>query len=177
MKHFTNNSRLFAETTAAVLTANGIKAYIYKQLMPVSGCSFAIRKLGCDMGIMITASHNPKKYNGYKVYNNEGCQIIGSDPADILAEIEKVDIFDDVKSMTFDEALAYIEPKFWPDERKNLISRFKKLFNIAAEEEPVSVLETGCFDSVNSYQFYILCGLWIVRFKNVTLFVTLGSDE
>lgn len=79
--------------------------------------------------------------------------------------------------MTFDEALAHIEPKFWPDERKNLISRFKKLFNIAAEEEPVSVLETGCFDSVNSYQFYILCGLWIVRFKNVTLFVTLGSDE
>ena len=100
-----NNSRLFAETTAAVLTANGIKAYIYKQLMPVSGCSFAIRKLGCDMGIMITASHNPKKYNGYKVYNNEGCQIIGSDPADIRAEIEKVAIFDDVKSMTFDEAL------------------------------------------------------------------------
>ena len=100
-----NNSRLFAETTAAVLTANGIKAYIYKQLMPVSGCSFAIRHLGCDMGIMITASHNPKKYNGYKVYNKNGCQILGSDPKDILAEIEKVDIFDDVKSMSFEEAL------------------------------------------------------------------------
>lgn len=100
-----NNSELFARTTAAVLTANGIKVYIYKQLMPVSGCSFAIRRLGCDMGVMITASHNPKKYNGYKVYNSNGCQILGSDPADILAEIDKVDIFDDVKSMSFEEAL------------------------------------------------------------------------
>ena len=100
-----NNSRLFAETTAAVLTANGIKAYIFKQLMPVSGCSFAVRRLGCDMGVMITASHNPKKYNGYKVYNSNGCQILGSDPADILAEIDKVDIFEDVKSMSFEAAL------------------------------------------------------------------------
>lgn len=79
--------------------------------------------------------------------------------------------------MSFDEVLAHIEPKFWPDERATLISNFKKIFDIAADEEPVSVLETGCFDSVHSYQFYILCGLWIVRFKNVTLFVTLGSDE
>ena len=99
------NSRRFAEETASVLAANGVKAYIYKQLMPVSGCSFAVRKLGCSMGVMITASHNPKKYNGYKVYNCNGCQILGSDPADILAEIDKVDIFDDVKTMDFEEAL------------------------------------------------------------------------
>ena len=100
-----NGSRRFAETTAAVLAANGIRAHMYRQLMPVSACSYAIRQLGCDMGIMITASHNPKKYNGYKVYGSDGCQIIGSVPDDILAEIEKVDIFKDVKSMSFEEAL------------------------------------------------------------------------
>lgn len=79
--------------------------------------------------------------------------------------------------MSFDEALASIEPNFWPDERAALILNFKKLFGVSPDEEPVSVLETGCFDSVDFNQFYILSGLWIIRFKSVTLFVALGSNE
>lgn len=99
------NSFEFAKKTASVMAANGIKAYIYKNLMPVSALSFAVRALSCDMGVMITASHNPKEYNGYKVYNNQGCQILGTDPQDILRYIGKVDIFNDVKDLPFEEAL------------------------------------------------------------------------
>jgi len=100
-----NDSRTFAENTASVMCANGIRTYIYKQLMPVSALSFAVRKLRCSMGVMITASHNPKEYNGYKVYNSRGCQILGSDPGDILEHIGKVDIFDDVRYISFDRAM------------------------------------------------------------------------
>lgn len=100
-----NNSRFFAQTAAGILSANNIKTYIYKELMPVSALSFAVRELACDMGIMITASHNPKEYNGYKVYRSDGCQILGSVPQDILDHIEKVDIFGDVRTADFNDAL------------------------------------------------------------------------
>lgn len=100
-----NNSRIFAETTAGVMCANGVHVYIYSQLMPVSALSFAVRRLHCDMGVMITASHNPKQYNGYKVYNCNGCQILGNDPKEILDYINKVDIFEDVNTMEFNDSL------------------------------------------------------------------------
>ena len=99
------NSRVFAEETAAVLTANGVKTYIFEQMMPVPVLSFAVRRLKASAGVMITASHNPKAYNGYKVYNSTGGQILDEEAGKILAEIEKLDIFDDVKTMDFDEAL------------------------------------------------------------------------
>ena len=92
-----SNSKEFAQITAEVLSANGIKAYIFKEMHPVSLLSYAIRFLGCDYGIMITASHNAKQYNGYKVYNRHGGQILGDEPKLILDEIDKLDIFDDVK--------------------------------------------------------------------------------
>lgn len=98
-------SDLFSQTSAGVLAANGIKAHIYPQLMPTPCLSFAVRELKCSAGIVITASHNPSKYNGYKVYGADGCQITTEAASAILAEIEKVDIFDDVKSMDFEEAL------------------------------------------------------------------------
>jgi phosphomannomutase len=69
-----NNSRKFAEITANILSANGIKVYLFEDLRPTPAVSYAIRKLGCQSGIMITASHNPKEYNGYKVYWNDGAQ-------------------------------------------------------------------------------------------------------
>ena len=69
------NSTLFSEESAAVLAANGIKAYLYPQLMPTPALSFAVRYLHCDAGICVTASHNPAKYNGYKCYGSDGCQI------------------------------------------------------------------------------------------------------
>lgn len=99
------NSELFARTAASVLAANGIKSYLYPRLEPTPALSFATRYLGCDMGINVTASHNPSQYNGYKAYGPDGCQI-ASDMADAITEcINQVDIFDDVSTMPFDQAL------------------------------------------------------------------------
>lgn len=98
-------SDLFSKTAAEVFAANGIKAYIYPELMPTPCLSYAVRALGCSAGIVITASHNPSKYNGYKVYGSDGCQITMEAAAAILSEIDKLDIFDDVRKTTFDEAV------------------------------------------------------------------------
>ncbi|MCD8157434.1 MAG: phospho-sugar mutase [Clostridiales bacterium] len=90
-------SNLFAQVAAGVFAANGIQVFIYKELMPTPCLSYAVITLGCAAGIMVTASHNPAKYNGYKVYGADGCQITTEAATDILTEIEKLDIFDDVK--------------------------------------------------------------------------------
>ncbi len=90
----------FAQETAKVLSGNGIRAYIFSHLTPVSFLSYATRYLNCTMGIMITASHNPKIFNGYKVYNSEGYQIVGKEPDMILEEINKLDFFEGIKSDT-----------------------------------------------------------------------------
>lgn len=96
-------SDLFSEVASAVFAANGIKVYIYTELMPTPCLSYAVRALDCASGIMITASHNPSKYNGYKVYGADGCQITTEAAETILAEIQKLDIFDDVKTGDFNE--------------------------------------------------------------------------
>lgn len=101
-----NKGVLFAEQSAAVLAANGIKAYIYKELMPTPSLSFAVRHLGCDAGICVTASHNPAKYNGYKAYGSDGCQVTEDMADGIMAEIEATDIFDSVKTCCFEKALG-----------------------------------------------------------------------
>lgn len=98
-------SDVFARTAAEVFVANGIHVYIYPELMPTPSLSFAVRYLKCVGGIVVTASHNPSKYNGYKVYGNDGCQITTEAAASILAEIEILDIFKDVNSVPFEEAL------------------------------------------------------------------------
>ena len=98
-------SDLFARTAAEVLAANGIKVRIYSALMPVPALSFATRYYNCNAGIMVTASHNPAKYNGYKVYGADGCQITLEVAAKILAAIEAVDCFA-VQPADFDVALA-----------------------------------------------------------------------
>lgn len=85
-----NNSRLFAETAAAIFTANGIKAYLFDDMRPTPETSFAIRELGCQSGVIVTASHNPKEYNGYKVYWNDGAQIIAPHDKNIIAEVNKI---------------------------------------------------------------------------------------
>ena len=100
-----NKGVLFAQQSAAVLAANGIKAYIYPQLMPTPALSCAVRHLKCDAGICVAASHNPAKYNGYKAYGSDGCQVT-SDMADgIMYEINALDIFADVKKMDFEEGV------------------------------------------------------------------------
>lgn len=99
-------SDVFAKVAAEVFAANGVRVYIYPELMPTPSLSFAVRHLKCSGGIVITASHNPSKYNGYKVYGSDGCQITTEAASSILAEIEAVDIFKDVKNCSFEEALA-----------------------------------------------------------------------
>ena len=85
-----NNSQTFAETAASVLAANGIKVYLFDSLRPTPELSFALRELGCVAGINITASHNPKEYNGYKVFWSDGAQVTSPVDKDIVAEVAKI---------------------------------------------------------------------------------------
>ena len=91
-----NNSRLFAEISADIFSANGIKVYLFESLRPTPELSFTIRHLGCQSGIILTASHNPKEYNGYKAYWNDGAQIIAPHDVNIISEVERVTV-DDIK--------------------------------------------------------------------------------
>jgi hypothetical protein len=99
------NSEKFAHHAACVMAANGIKVYLWKELMPTPSLSFAVRYLGCDGGIVITASHNPSKYNGYKVYASDGCQITTKAADEILELINNVDTFKDVKISDYNESI------------------------------------------------------------------------
>lgn len=92
-----NNSRLFAEISADIFSANGIKVYLFESLRPTPEMSFAIRYLGCQSGIILTASHNPKEYNGYKAYWNDGAQMIAPHDMNVIAEVAKIKGPDDIK--------------------------------------------------------------------------------
>ena len=109
-------SDVFAKVAAGVFAANGVKVNIWPVLMPVPTVSFATRYLHTSAGVMVTASHNPSKYNGYKVYGADGCQITTEAAAEILAEIEKLDIFADVKTSDFDAGVANGSIQYIPDE-------------------------------------------------------------
>ncbi len=100
-----HNGDLFARETARVLAANGITACLYPRLEPTPALSWAVRYLGCGAGVCVTASHNPAKYNGYKVYGSDGCQITLEAAEKILAAIEAVDIFEGVKLADYDKAM------------------------------------------------------------------------
>ena len=107
-------SDIFAHCSAKIFAANGIRVYIYKELMPTPCLSFAVRELHCAAGIMITASHNPAKYNGYKVYGEDGCQITTEAAEKIFKEIQGVDMFSSGKQKSFekgleDDMISYIE--------------------------------------------------------------------
>src|SRR5699024_5487204 len=101
-----HNGDVFARETARVLAANGITAYLYPRLEPTPALSWAVRYLGCGAGICVTASHNPAKYNGYKVYGADGCQITLEAAAKVLAAIGQHDYFDSPKLVDYDEAAA-----------------------------------------------------------------------
>ena len=98
-------SDVFARAAAEVFAANGIKVYIYPELMPTPSLSFAVRYHKTSGGIVITASHNPSKYNGYKVYGSDGCQITNAAADAILSEIRDTDIFDGIKTLSFEKGL------------------------------------------------------------------------
>ena len=114
-------STLFAEIASEVYAANGIKVYLYKELMPTPCLSYAVRELHTSIGVMVTASHNPSKYNGYKVYGSDGCQITDNAAKAILEEINKLDIFKDVVHGNFFEQLKNKQIEYIDDE---LTTRF-----------------------------------------------------
>ncbi len=134
-----NNSSFFASEAAIVLASNGVKAYIYKELMPTPALSFAVRHLHTQAGIVVTASHNPKMYNGYKCYGSDGCQMTDKNASDVYQEIEKIDMFDVkygdeatlrkeglIETISDDIALAFIDS----DLKQSLINQ-EKILNIA----------------------------------------------
>ena len=108
-------SDVFAKVAAGVFAANGIEVNIWPELNPVPTVSFAVRELGASAGVMITASHNPSKYNGYKVYGPDGCQITTEAAAEILTCINKLDIFADVKTSDFEDGLKSGKIKYIDD--------------------------------------------------------------
>ena len=99
-------SQLFAEETACVFAANGVRVYLFSELMPTPVLSYAVRELHCDAGIVITASHNPAQYNGYKAYGPDGCQLNPEAAAKVLEYAGKTDIFDGVKRIPLQEGLS-----------------------------------------------------------------------
>lgn len=108
-------SDLFARVAAEVFAANGIKVYIYSELMPTPCLSYAVRNLHCAAGVMVTASHNPAEYNGYKVYGGDGCQITTRAAAEVLREIENTDEFDGVRRTDFASAVASGKISYIPE--------------------------------------------------------------
>lgn len=102
-----NNSRFFAETTAAVFSANGIKVYLFEALRPTPELSYAIRQLGCKSGVVLTASHNPKEYNGYKAYWDDGAQVIAPHDKNIITEVQAIS---GVEAINFEQNDNLIEP-------------------------------------------------------------------
>lgn len=109
------NSDVFAKETAKVLAANGITAWLYPRLQPTPALSWAVRDLQCGAGVCVTASHNPAKYNGYKVYGADGCQITLEAADKVLAAINRLDIFEDVRLTDYEQALAAGQIKLIPE--------------------------------------------------------------
>ncbi len=106
------NNTLFAKTTADVLTANGIHVYYFREMRPTPMLSFAVRHFNCKSGVMITASHNPKEYNGYKAYWDDGAQVVAPHDKNIIDEVNKISSFDEVNWEKNEELFHYIEEDF-----------------------------------------------------------------
>jgi len=118
-----NNSKLFAETTAKIFSANGFKVFLFEDLRPTPELSYSIRELGCQAGVVITASHNPKKYNGYKAYWEDGGQLIAPHDKNVITEVLKVKSIDDVKTNANDSLIEILGADF----DKKYIGEIKKL--------------------------------------------------
>lgn len=145
-------SREFAEACAEVLAGNGVQVWMYDRLMPTPMLSFAVRELGARAGIMITASHNPAQYNGYKVYGSDGCQMTPETTAAVSARIDEVDLFDGVKTVDFkkgvaDETIHYIGNR--TIERYYAQVRAQQIFPGIHERYPVKVLYSPLYGTGN----------------------------
>lgn len=164
-------SEEFAKTAAGIFAANGIKVFQYREQMPTPCLSYAVRRLNCSAGVMITASHNPAQYNGYKVYDSDGCQITDEAAKEISDEIEKVDAFTDVHAVLFDEGgekgnISYIHESVFTDFTEEIKGRSvlygeKEDKNVAVVYTPLNgtglkpvlrVLKEGGFTNVTIVQ-------------------------
>ncbi|WP_297338155.1 phospho-sugar mutase [Algoriphagus sp.] len=158
------NNTLFTKTAADVFTANGIKVYYFREMRPTPMLSFAIRHFGCKSGVMVTASHNPKEYNGYKAYWEDGAQVVAPHDKNIIAEVQKITSFDLVNWNKNEDLIEYIESDFdriyldkvkslslSPDEiqaQKNLSIVFSPIHGASGKMVPMALKEFG-FENVH----------------------------
>ncbi len=131
-----NRSELFSRTAAEVFAANGIQVLIYREIMPVPLLSYAVRQLDCAAGVMITASHNPPEYNGYKVYGADGCQITSEAAEAIQQAISETDLFEDVRKLPFEKALEQGMIQWIPEEIYDSFTDTVKNQSLIGEEVP-----------------------------------------
>jgi phosphoglucomutase len=118
-----NNSKFFAQTIANVFAANGIKVYLYSEQRPTPQLSFTIRQLGCTAGVVVTASHNPKEYNGYKAYWNDGAQVMPPHDKNIITEVNNINSFDEVKFTGGEALIEIINPSIDEDYQNMLVAQ------------------------------------------------------
>ena len=128
-------SSLFSQVAAGVFAANGIQVFLYPELMPTPCLSFAVRRLGCSAGIMVTASHNPRAYNGYKVYGADGCQITAEAAREIQKEMGSLDIFADVREIPFEEGIRSGLVSYIPKEVETAFVEAVKSQSVLGSEE------------------------------------------
>ena len=136
-----NNSRFFAETTANVFAANGIKVFLFEALRPTPELSFAIRNLGCKGGVVCTASHNPKEYNGYKAYWDDGAQMVTPHDENVIIEVDKIASVDEVK-WTGGEANITIIGKPMDEAYLNMVKGLSVYPDICAEQHDLKIVYT-----------------------------------
>ncbi|WP_421877302.1 phospho-sugar mutase [Marinoscillum sp.] len=137
-----NNSRFFAETTAAVFSANGIKVYLFEELRPTPELSFAIRHLGCKSGVVLTASHNPKEYNGYKAYWDDGAQIVPPHDKNVITEVSNIQSIDEVKFDANQELIAPIGKEI-DDAYLDMIKSLSLSPDAIAREKDLKIVFSG----------------------------------
>jgi phosphoglucomutase len=136
-----NNSRFFAETTAGVFAANGIQVYLFEALRPTPELSFAIRRLGCKAGVVCTASHNPKEYNGYKAYWNDGGQLVPPHDKNVINEVEAIKGVDEVK-WTGGEANIILIGKEMDEDYINMVKGLSVYPEIIQAQHDLSIVYT-----------------------------------
>lgn len=136
-----NNSRFFAETTANVFAANGIKVFLFEALRPTPELSFAIRHLGCKAGVVCTASHNPKEYNGYKAYWNDGSQLVPPHDKNVIKEVEAIKSVDDVK-WSGSESNITIMGKEMDDAYMKMVKELSIYSDVIAKQHDLKIVYT-----------------------------------
>src|SRR5689334_22566159 len=137
-----NNSSYFAEVVAAVFSANGIQVYMFQDLRPTPLLSFAIRYLKCSSGVVITASHNPKEYNGYKAYWNDGAQLVPPHDKNVITEVNAITSFDQVKFTADPSKIKPVTPEVEEAYYKEVINRIPRKESIQRQKN-ISLVYTS----------------------------------